>query len=142
MENIGRWVRQEARAVTRREVITKAITGRLSWVQAAEIIGVTARHMRRIRWVVENKGVAAVMDQRGGRPHRRRVAAALIKELVRLKREEYQDFSVQHFYEQVCEKRRHQVSYNWVRLTLQEAGVVEKAPGGASIGAGGNGVRW
>jgi hypothetical protein len=68
MQEIERQVRREARAMTRREVITKAIAKRLSWVQAAEIIGIKPRQMRRIRWRVEHYGLDAVMDQRGGRP--------------------------------------------------------------------------
>jgi hypothetical protein len=55
--------------------------------------------------------------------------AATIALLIRLKREVYPDFSVQHFYEQVSEKHGVKVSYNWLRLMLQEAGVVEKEPG-------------
>ena len=43
MENFERQVRQEARAMTRREVITKAIARQPSWVQAAEIIGIKPR---------------------------------------------------------------------------------------------------
>jgi hypothetical protein len=35
MQNIERRVWREARAMTRREVITKAIARQLSWVQAA-----------------------------------------------------------------------------------------------------------
>ena len=65
MQNIEGRVWREARAMTRREVITKAIAQQLSWVQAAEIIGVTPRQMRRIRWTVEHYGLNAVMDQRG-----------------------------------------------------------------------------
>jgi winged helix-turn helix protein len=61
--------------MTRREVITKAIDGQLSWVAAADIIGVTPRQMRRIRRAIERHGMSAVMDQRGGRPRRKRVTA-------------------------------------------------------------------
>ena len=35
---------------------------------------------------------------------------------------------MRHFYEHVTEKHRVAVSYNWLRLMLQEAGVVEKEP--------------
>jgi hypothetical protein len=50
MQNIERQVWREARAMTRREmsrreVITKAIAKQLTWVQASEILGVSARHM-------------------------------------------------------------------------------------------------
>jgi len=129
MENIERRVRREVRAMTRREVITKAIARQLTWAQAAVVLGITERHMRRIRRVVEHYGMEAVLQRRGGRTtQRRRIKAATIELLVRLKRDVYPDFSVRHFYEQVSEKHQVKVSYNWLRLMLQEAGVVEKEP--------------
>jgi transposase len=114
--------------MTRREVITKAIGRQLSWIQAAEIVGVTPRQMRRIRWRVEHYGLDAVMDQRGGRPRRKRIKAGTIELLCRLKRDVYPDFSLQHFYEQVTEKHGVKVSYNWLRLMLQEAAIVAREP--------------
>jgi transposase len=128
MQNYERQVRREARAMTRREVITKAIAKRLSWIQAAEIIGIKPRQMRRIRWRVEHYGLDAVMDQRGGRPRRKRIKAGTIEFLCRLKRDIYADFSLRHFYEHITEKHGIQISYNWLRLMLQEAGVVQKEP--------------
>jgi hypothetical protein len=53
MHDLERRVWREARAMTRREVITKAITKQLSWVQAAEIMRISARHARRLRRKVE-----------------------------------------------------------------------------------------
>jgi transposase len=128
MQNIERWVGREARAMTRREVITKAIAGQLTWVQASEVLGISARHMRRLRRKVEQWGMSAVMDQRGGRPRRKRIKAGTIELLCRLKRDVYPDFSLQHFYEHVSEQHGVKVSYNWLRLMLQEAGIVEREP--------------
>src|SRR2546430_1117865 len=128
MEKIERRVWREARAMTRREVITKAIARQLTWVQASEILGISARHMRRLRRKVERWGMSAVMDQRGGRPRRKRIKAGTIELLCRLKRDVYADFSLRHFYEHVTEKHDVKVSYNWLRLMLQEAGAVEKEP--------------
>src|SRR6516162_5906105 len=128
MHNIERQVWREARAMTRREVITKAIAKQLTWIQAAAILGVTPRHLLRIRWGVEQWGLEAVMDRRGGRPRRKKIKAGTIELLCRLKRDVYPDFSLQHFYEYVTEKHGVKVSYNWLRLMLQEAGVVERQP--------------
>src|SRR5437867_5791322 len=128
MQNIERRVWREARAMTRREVITKAIARQLTWVQASEILGISARHMRRLRRKVERWGMSAVMDQRGGRPRRKLIKAGTIELLCRLKRDVYADFSLRHFYEHVTEKHDVKVSYNWLRLMLQEAGAVEKEP--------------
>jgi transposase InsO family protein len=129
MENIERRVWREVRAMTRQEVITKAIARQITWLQAAEILRVSARQMRRIRRKVEQFGMSAVMDQRGKRPCRRLIRAATIEMLIRLKRDVYPDFSLRHFYEHVTEKHQLKVSYNWMRLMLQAAGVVEREPG-------------
>lgn len=97
MENIERLVRREAWAMTRREVIVKAIVGQLSWVQTAEVLAITPRQLRRIRREIEQHGMEAVMDHRGGRPRRKRIKAGTIAPLCRLKRDLYPDFSVRTF---------------------------------------------
>ena len=40
----------------RREVITKAVAGELTWIQEAQVLGITAQHMRRIRRGYERCG--------------------------------------------------------------------------------------
>jgi transposase len=129
MEQTARRVSREVKAMTRREIITKAIDGQISWVAAADIIGVTPRHMRRLRRAIEHGGISAVMDQRGGRPRRKRISVQTIREMCRLKREVYPDFSIRHFYEHLTERHRVGVSYTYTRMVLQEAGIVEKEPG-------------
>jgi hypothetical protein len=76
----------------------------LKGYRRAEIIGIKPRQMRRIRWRVEHYGLDAVMDQRGGRPRRKRIKAGAIEFLCRLKRDVYPDFSLRHFFEFVTEK--------------------------------------
>ena len=49
MEHIDRCVQREAKAMTRKEVIVQAIKGDLTWIQAATICRITARHMRRLK---------------------------------------------------------------------------------------------
>ena len=57
MGSIERQVAREVKAMTRREVITKAIDGQLSWVAAADILAMTPRQMRRIRRAIERQGI-------------------------------------------------------------------------------------
>jgi hypothetical protein len=64
---------------------------------------------------------ASVRGANGSRP-------GTVALLIRLKRDVYGDFSVRHCYEQITEKHAVKVSYNWLRLMLQEAGVVAKEP--------------
>jgi transposase len=122
-------VTQEAKAMTRKEVMLKAIEGRLTWLQAADILGMTARHMRRLRGKYEEYGFGGLRDGRSGRPRRKRIPVKTISELLRLRREKYADFSIKHFHEFATEKHRLELSYTWTRLVLQEAGLAPRAPG-------------
>ena len=129
MEWDERRVWREVRAMTRKEVIVRAIAGELTWIQAAQICGIKERQMRRLKQRYEEYGYDGLVDGRGGKPRRKRIALATIAELCRLKRERYPDFSVQHFWEKATEVHGLQLSYTWARLTLQAAGLVAKAPG-------------
>ena len=115
--------------MTRREVIVRAIAKQLTWIQAAWICGITDRHMRRLKQRYERWGYDGLVDQRGGRPRRKRIALETIERLCALKRERYADFSVQHFWEKVREEHHIEIGYTWLKLTLQAAGLAEKSPG-------------
>ena len=56
MKTIEWRVAREARVMTKQQVMLKAINGEITWIQAAEILGVTARHMRRMRNAVKHEG--------------------------------------------------------------------------------------
>ena len=122
-------VARKAKAMTRREVVVKALARVITWSAAAGILGVSDRHMRRMRASYERFGVHGLMDQRAGKPRARRVSAETIAEVCRLKRDVYSDFSMKHFHEVVTEKHGLKLSYTLMRSVLQDAGLVEKAPG-------------
>ena len=124
-----RRIRQEVKAMTRKEVIVRAIAKELTWIQAADICGITARQMRRLKWRYERYGYDGLVDGRSGKTRHKRIALATIEELCRLRREQYADFSVQHFWEKATEVHQLQISYTWAKLALQAAGLAEKSPG-------------
>ena len=126
---MNRRLRQEVKAMTRREVIVRAITKEITWIQAAWICGITDRHMRRLKERYQARGYDGLVDQRGGRPRRKRIAVETIATLCELKRERYADFSVQHFWEKAREEHHLDIGYTWLKLTLQAAGLAEKSRG-------------
>lgn len=128
MRRLERLVAREAKAMTRKEVIIKAIEKRITWLQAADILGISARHMRRIKTRVEEWGFGSLRDMRSGKPRRKRIPVKTIEQLCRLRRERYADFSVRHFHEFITERHGIEISYTWTLLTLQAAGLAEKAP--------------
>lgn len=118
---------QEYKAMTRKEVIVRAIDGRLTWIAAADILGITARHMRRLKLAYERQGYGGLVDQRGRIARRRRIPVPTIARLCRLRRERYADFSIRHFWEKATEIHGVTLSYTWTRAVLQAAGLAPKA---------------
>ena len=115
------------RAMKIQEVILRAMDGRLKWYQAAEILGISDRQMRRWRLRYERWGYDGLMDSRCKRPSPRRVKVEVVKEVLRLYRERYFDFNVFHFHQKLVEEHGIELSYTWVKNLLQTAGLVAKA---------------
>jgi transposase len=115
------------RAMKIQEVILRAMARKLTWWQAAEIIGMTDRSLRRWRWRWERYGYDGLFDRRRGRPIPKRVPVDTVEEVLRLYQERYHDFNVQNFHEKLREEHGIRLSYTWVKLALQGAGLVKKA---------------
>ena len=115
--------------MTRLEVIGKALAGSISWIEAGMILGITVRHLRRLRERFECFGKEGLVDGRRGLSRRRRVSDETMAEICRLKRERYPDFSIRHFHEFLQEKHGMQVSYTFVRDLLQLRGLADKVRG-------------
>lgn len=114
------------KAMKIQEVILRAIDKQITWVQAAEIIGVNPRQLRRWRAGWEKLGYDGLFDRRLGKPSPKRVPIERVQEVLRLYREKYDGFSVQHFHEKLVEEHKIELSYTWVKKALQGAGLVEK----------------
>ena len=115
--------------MTRQEVIMKAVEGRITWIQAADILHLTARHLRRLRERFESLGSRGLLDGRSGSEKTTRIPEDVLREVCRLKRQVYPDFSVRHFHEQLIGKHGMTLSYTWTKEVLQSAGIVPKERG-------------
>lgn len=114
------------RAMKIQEVILRAISGEILWLQAAQIIGVSARSMRRWRQRYEEFGYDGLYDRRTQRPSPKRVPLSTVERVLRLYREKYFDFNVKHFSEKVQTEHGIDLSYTWIKTALQQAGLVER----------------
>jgi transposase len=114
------------RAMKVQEVILRALAKTITWQQAAEIIGITGRHMRRYRAHYQKHGYEGLWDRRRGKPSPRRVPVELVERVLGLYRERYFDLNVRHFHEKLREEHGIRLSYTWVKLALQGAGLVSK----------------
>ena len=105
-----------------REVILKAAAGKLKWWEAAEIMGVTDRTMRRWRERLDEEGYSGLWDYRKRSPSPKRVpdedrgagAATVSGKVLRLQRAA--------FHEKLRELHGIEMSYTWVKTAMQTAG--------------------
>src|SRR5258705_13223116 len=75
------------RAVKVQEVILRAMAKRITWWQAAEIIGISERHMRRWRERYGAFGYDGLFDRRRGTPSPKRGPLAQVGQVLGLDRE-------------------------------------------------------
>jgi transposase len=114
------------RAMKIEEVLLRATAGKIMWWQAAEMIGISDRQLRRWRKRYEDSGYDGLLDRRRGVPSSRRVPKAQAKQVLDLYREQYFDLNVRHFHEKLGEEHQIRLSYTWVKQALQGAGLVKR----------------
>ncbi len=114
------------RAMKVQEVILRAMAKKITWWQAAEIIGISDRQMRRWRERYQEFGYDGLFDRRRGKPSPKRVSLATVEQVLGLYRERYFDLNVRHFHEKLGAEHQIRLSYTWVKLALQGAGLVKR----------------
>lgn len=108
------------------DVLLKAMAKKISWGDAAEIIGISDRTMRRWHERWNEHGYGGLVDRRKGKPSSHRVAVKTVEEVLRLYRERYYDLNMRHFHEKLSEEHQIHLSYTWVQQALQGAGLVAR----------------
>lgn len=108
------------------EVILKAMAGKMKWLEAAEVLGIGPRTMRRWKWKMEHQGMNALLDRRCGVPSPRRVPGTEVEGILQLYRERYAGFTVRHFCDLAVRDHGIGRSYTFVKHLLQGARLVRK----------------
>jgi len=124
MESYSRAAMERAMKV--QEVILRAVAKKIRWWQAAEIMGISDRQMRRVRERYEEFGFRGLFDRRRGKPSPKRVSLAVLERVLELYRERYFDLNVRHFHEKLTSEHQIELSYSWVKGVLQGAGLIAR----------------
>src|SRR3546814_832013 len=101
--------------------------GELSQAEAAEMLGMSERTLRRWRDRLHEEGPEGLRDRRLGKPSGRRAAEAEIARMLGLYREHYADHTVKHFHEQLVKRHGYKLGYTVTKVHLQRAGLVVPA---------------
>src|SRR2546428_13470482 len=89
------------RAMKVQDVMLQAMAKKITWWQAAEILGISDRPMRRWRERYVEEGYNGLLDRRGGKAPRRPGAGGAGGEGVWVYRGKDFGLNVQHFYRKV-----------------------------------------
>jgi transposase len=108
------------------EVLLRAMAKKITWWQAAEILGMSDRQMRRLHGRYREHGYDGLLDRRVGKPSPKRVSLAVVEQVLGLYQEKYFDLNVRHFHEKLKQEHQIQLSYTWVKKALQGAGLVRR----------------
>lgn len=108
------------------QVILKAMSGEMKWFEAAEVLGLSPRSLRRWRTRMKLRGYQGLLDRRRKTPSPRRAPMGQVQKVLRLYRTKFKDFNVFHFHQIVTTEHRVTLSYSFVKKALQEAGLVAK----------------
>lgn len=114
------------RAMTIQQVMLRAMSGEITWIQAAEILGFRTRTIRRWRARFEHRGYDGLLDRRRGRPSPRRADFTEVQRVLHLYRERYTGFNGRHFYRIAHQQHGVTLSYSYVKVALQQAGLLPK----------------
>jgi len=71
----------------------RAYAKTISWIEAAEILGMSCRHLKGVRERYEAEGFNGLHDARIGRLSPKRIAVEVVEEVLSLYRDEYFDFN-------------------------------------------------
>lgn len=120
-----REVRLTVRQHQRMGTIEEILQGKRSQVAGAKVIGVSARWMKVLVKRVREQGEAGLVHRNTGRRSNRRLKAKTRDEVVRLYREKYEDFNLNHLRQMLKEREgwASPPSRESLRGILKEAGL-------------------
>src|SRR5256885_9444834 len=105
------------------EAVTRVGQGMLTNREAAKLLALSERQLRRLRRRVGELGSAGVLHGNRGRAPAHRIKAALREQIVKLRQGKYAGFNDQHFTEKLAEDEGIVVSRASVRRLLRAAGI-------------------
>lgn len=109
--------------VTRLEVIQSLEAGMMVGREAAAVLGVSERQVKRLRKAYREKGAAGLVHGNRGRSSARRTAAETEREIVALVKAQYRDYNDQHLTEILDDRHGIGVSRSTVRRVRLAHGV-------------------
>jgi hypothetical protein len=127
LEKEGRMAREDMimarqEELKRLHVIEKVLEGIVKQVEAAEILSLSGRHIRRIVKRIRKEGSQGIVHRSRGKPSNRRISDKMKERVITLYRTRYKDFGPTLAAEKLLERDRIGISDETLRMWLLETG--------------------
>ena len=113
--------------IKRLHVIQKVLERVIKQVEAAEMLSLSSRQIRRVVKRIRLKGDSGIVHKSRGRPSNRRIADKIRNKVLRLYRKKYEDFGPTLASEKLLERDGVQISDETLRMWLLESGDWKKS---------------
>jgi transposase len=119
------------RELTRAEVMQRLLDQRLKQAQAASMLAISIRHLKRLLRAYRKDGAPALISKRRGRPGNHRLPQKVITQALQLIRTRYADFGPTLAHEKLTELHHLKLSVESVRQLMIAAGLWQPRRGKA-----------
>ncbi len=106
------------------DVILKAIAKKITWLEAAEIAGLSAMTMGRIRQKYAEFGYDGLYEQHRRKRHVHRVPLPTAEKVLALYQQSYYGLNATRFHRKLRSEHGIRLSYSWVKQALYGAGLL------------------
>lgn len=104
----------QERAMKRHEVMSQAIAGKMTWIQAADVMGLSPRTVRRWRERMERYGIEGLKDRRMLSPSGKAIKPGELAQWLKLYRTRYRGYNARHFWS-TC-RREHGLTWSYTLI--------------------------
>ena len=116
-------IRVSQRELHRMHVVQLTLGGRESVGKGAQLLGISARQMKRLRRKMSEQGAAGLLHGNRGKTPWNKTQPQIIEKVIALARGGYQGLNDTHLTEKLREKDKLKVSRATVRRALRQAGI-------------------
>ncbi len=114
--------------LSRYEIISNLISGQINGPDAAKQIGVSVRHVKRLKKKVIKYGAQGLIHKSRGKPSNRAISPEIRQKMEKLLKEKYYDFQPKHACEYLNEEENIKTNKETVRLTMSKLGLWKIKP--------------
>jgi transposase len=104
-------------------VLNQMTAGRCNGGEAAQVLNLSVRQIRRLTTAYREKGAAGLAHGNRGRKSPKAIDEELKRQVIAFYKGEYADFNITHFSESLGERKRIKLSRSTVRNILMTAGI-------------------